>query len=317
MIKRLTAVLLSLLLSLCCFTGCSDIEKADDDRIKIVATMFPQYDFCREICGDTADIKLLLPPGVESHSYDPTPADIYDIVNCDIFIYTGPEMESWVQTILEGVGENVEVIDLSQCVEVVCSEDEHDEHDEHGNHGHEHHHHHDYDPHIWTSPYNAFLMTKYIYEHLSVISPQYSKMYKENCDNYCAKLMRLDEQLFDIAKNAKRDTLVFGGRFAFGYLTDRYSFHWQAAYDSCSHEAEPSVAKVAELIDYVRENEIPVVYYEELTDPTVARTIASESGAKLLLLHSCHNLSKDDLDSGMTYISIMENNIKNLGEGLC
>lgn len=311
MIKRVFAVLFSVLLVISCFGGCMQSDDNSGKKLKIVATMFPQYDFCRQICGDTADLTLLLPPGVESHSYDPTPSDIMTIINCDIFIYTGPQMESWVETILDGVGEDVKVVDLSQCVELSCSHEDHEHED------HEHAHHHDYDPHIWTSPVNAINMTQMITDSLCEISPRNAEFYRDNCDKYCAELSKLDSDLKAVSESAKRDTLVFGGRFAFGYLTEEYSFKWQAAYDSCSHESEPSVGKVAQLIDYVMDNDIPVVYYEELTDPTVARTIAKESGAELLLLHSCHNLSKYEFDSGATYISLMQVNVENLRKGLC
>ena len=320
--KKTAALLCAAMIFLLCFTGCKNEKSApESERLSIVATMFPQYDFCREICAGTADITLLLPPGVESHSYDPTPADILKIVNCDVFIYTGPEMETWAQSILAGVGSDVTVIDLSQCVELIadCHDDDcEDEHDEDHDHEHEHHgHHHTYDPHIWTSPKNAESMTRRITETLCVLSPENSNLYLENCESYCGKLDGLDSEFMNISENAVSRTIVFGGKFSFGYFTEQYGFDWTAAYDSCSHESEPSVGKVAELIDYVRENNVSAVYYEELTNPTVARTIAREGGAEIRLLHSCHNVSKDELDSGVTYLSIMENNVKNLREGLC
>lgn len=311
--KRILGVLLILSILMLAVSGCTAGTKASDDKLKIVATMFPQYDFCRQLCGDRAEITLLLPPGVESHSYDPTPADIMKIIDCDIFIYTGPEMEGWAETILSGVGDDVTVVDLSKSVELIC--DQH-EHDEDGAHEHEGHHH-AYDPHIWTSPYNALLMTQAICGALCSARPGNADYFKANCDIYCRQLLELDSELFEISKNAKRNTIVFGGRFAFAYFVDRYGLDWDAAYDSCSHESEPSVGKVAELIDLVNEQKIPVVFHEELVDPAVARVIAAESGAKILLLHSAHNLSKDELESGATYVSIMENNIENLREGLC
>ncbi|MBP3415322.1 MAG: zinc ABC transporter substrate-binding protein [Clostridia bacterium] len=310
--KRILGILLLLSVMMLLVSGCTAGKTASDDKLKIVATMFPQYDFCRELCGDSAEITLLLPPGVESHSYDPAPADIMKIIDCDIFIYTGPEMEGWAETILSGVGDDVTVVDLSKSVELICDQHEHDEHDTHEHDGH----HHAYDPHIWTTPYNASLMTQAICEALCSARPENADYFKANCDIYCSKLMDLDSELFEISKNAKRNTIVFGGRFAFAYFADRYGFNWEAAYDSCSHESEPSVGKVAELIDLVNEQKIPVVFYEELVDPAAARVIAAESGAKILLLHSAHNLSKDELESGATYLSIMENNIENLREGL-
>lgn len=310
MIKKILSSLICavILISLC---ACSAAEPtADGDgRIKIVATLFPQYDFARNICGERADVTLLLPPGVESHSYDPTPADILDIVNCDLFIYTGDEMEPWAAELLKGAGENVRVLDLSQSVEIIHTESEH-EHEHAG-------HHHETDPHIWTSPVNAQLMTRAIADELCAAFPEDAEQYAAAAESYCAQLGELDRELRAVAADAKRSVLVFGGRFAFGYLTEEYGFDWIAAYDSCSHESEPSVHTLTEIIGHIREENIPVVYYEELCLPSVAETISGETGARLLLLHSCHNLSADETAAGETYISIMKQNIINLREGLC
>ena len=264
--KRFFVLLLCVLL----FAGCAVKTEApqEQNKLSIVTTLFPQYDFAKELAGDLAEVTLLLPPGAESHSYEPTPADIIAIHEADLFIYTGEQMEAWVPRVLKGLEKTPKVLDVSKGILLKGGE-------VHGDHVH------DADPHIFTSLRMAAQMVQNLEDALAELDSEHSALYRERGVAYRAELAKMDEELVQAVENAKRKELIFGGRFAFGYLTDRYSFHWQAAYDSCSHEAEPSVAKVAELIDYVRENEIPVVYYEELTDPTVARTIASGSIAAI------------------------------------
>lgn len=294
--------LLPLLLAL--LTGCHSprTPREDDGRLSVVTTLFPQYDFARQIAGEYADVTLLLPPGTESHTFEPTPSDIASIEEADLFVYTGDAMEPWAGRILETV--SVRSVDLSACVPL--HEEEHD-------HGHDHG---GVDPHIWTSPQNARLMVHSLTDALCEADGLHAQEYRRRADAYDGELALLDGTFREITDGADRRELIFGGRFALHYFTEEYGLTPLSAYDSCSEEAEPSARAVARLIDHIREERIPVVYYEELTDPRVARVICEETGAKLLLFHSCHNVSREELRQGVTYVSLMRQNAEHLREGL-
>ena len=200
--------------------------------------------------------------------------------------------------------DTVRAVDLSQGVALLA-----EEHEEEG-------HAHPFDPHIWTSPVNAMIMARTVVSALCEADPEGAEAYRANGERYLAELESLDDEIRTIVSQAKRRELVFGGRFAFHYFTAEYGLTAYSAYDSCSEETEPSAKAVSEVIGRVREDHLPVVYYEELTEPKVARSSAQETGAKLLLLHSCHNLSKDELAAGESYLSLMKQNAQNLREGL-
>ena len=324
--KGLVFVLMSFVVLL---VGCDTDSQTGtvSDKLQIVTTLFPQYDFARVIGGDKVDVTLLLPAGMESHSYEPTPADIIKINKADLFIYTGESMEQWAHSIIESVDSNeVYVLDVSKNVPLLAPnstvEDNHDHEDENHDHdaeveaGHDHSegdgHNHTYDPHIWTSPKNAMIMVNNILEALCEVDPENADYYKDNANAYLAELEELDHELKDVVANAKRDTIYHGGRFAMQYLTNQYGIH----YVSAPFEAEPSAALVAQMIKEIKEQNIPVIYYEELVDPKISQMISDETGAKMLLLHSCHNVSKEDFNNGVTYLSLMKQNVENLKVGL-
>ena len=319
-VRRILFTIMSLLFVL---VGCeSDSSmKSESEKLQIITTLFPQYDFARVIAGDKADVTLLLPPGMEAHSYEPTPADMIKINKADLFIYTGESMEQWAHTMIESIdSDSVYVLDVSNDVSFLapneteeCEEHEHD-HDEEDEHGHEEEegHYHAYDPHIWTSPKNAMIMVNNILEALCEIDPENSTYYEENATNYLSELEELDDEFEEVVDNAKRDTIYHGGRFAMQYLANEYDIDYVAA----PFEAEPSAALVAQMISNIKEQQIPAIYYEELVDPKIAQMISDETGAQMLLLHSCHNVSKEDFDQGVTYLSLMKQNVENLRIGL-
>ena len=327
--KKFKGLVFTLMSFVVLLVGCDTDSKMGSvsDKLQIVTTLFPQYDFARVIGGDKVDVTLLLPAGMESHSYEPTPADIIKINKADLFIYTGESMEQWAHSIIESVDSNeVYVLDVSKNVPLLAPnstvEDNHDHEDENHNHdaeveaGHDHSegdgHNHTYDPHIWTSPKNAMIMVNNILEALCEVDPENADYYKDNANAYLAELEELDHELKDVVANAKRDTIYHGGRFAMQYLTNQYGIH----YVSAPFEAEPSAALVAQMIKEIKEQNIPVIYYEELVDPKISQMISDETGAKMLLLHSCHNVSKEDFNNGVTYLSLMKQNVENLKVGL-
>ena len=327
--KKFKGLVFTLMSFVVLLVGCDTDSKMGSvsDKLQIVTTLFPQYDFARVIGGDKVDVTLLLPAGMESHSYEPTPADIIKINKADLFIYTGESMEQWAHSIIESVDSNeVYVLDVSKNVPLLAPnstvEDNHDHEDENHDHdaevevGHVHSegdgHNHTYDPHIWTSPKNAMIMVNNILEALCEVDSENADYYKDNANAYLAELEELDHELKDVVANAKRDTIYHGGRFAMQYLTNQYGIH----YVSAPFEAEPSAALVAQMIKEIKEQNIPVIYYEELVDPKISQMISDETGAKMLLLHSCHNVSKEDFNNGVTYLSLMKQNVENLKVGL-
>lgn len=333
-------------------TGCTkntstmiaDTDSTGTDKVKVVTTLFPQYDFANEIGEDKVEVTMLLKPGVESHSYEPSPSDIISINKADVFLYTGDEMEPWVTKILDSLDGDVKIIDLSEHIELEkvgehehihedeaehVHEDEIDhDHEDETEHAHEdeaehvhedeteHDHIHTYDPHIWTNPLNAKIMVEDIADALGEVDSENKEFYKDNAKEYNKNLDKLDRDIRDMISQAKRTEVVFGGRFAFHYFFEEYGLSYVAAYDSCSSETEPSAKTIATIIDKVKQDQIPVVFYEEFANPKVAESIAQATGAKTLLLHSCHNVSTDDYKNGATYLSLMYQNLDNLKEAL-
>lgn len=286
-------------------------EKKDTDKISIVTTLFPDYDFAKQIAGDKAEVKLLLDPGVEAHDYDPSPSDIIAINKADLFIYTGDNMEQWAQSIIDSLEKDtVTVVDASEGITLVRSTE--DEHEDETGDGHSH----EYDPHIWTSPRNAVTMINTILEAIVKADPKNEAYYRKNADNYISQIRELDTEFKDIVENAKYNTIYFGGRFALIYFVKEYGLGYMAAFDSCSSETEPSAKLVTNIVDAMKKNGATVVYYEELTDPKAAEAIAAEVDGITLLLHSCHNVSAEDMKNGATYVSLMKQNAENLKIGL-
>lgn len=287
-----------------------------ENKITVVATLFPQYDFARRIACNQAEITLLLPPGVESHSYEPSPADIAKIGNARVFLYTGDEMEPWAKRLVSGFekGKKPLLVDVSQGVTLSPSNEVrfHDEackkdHDSIRAIN---------DPHIWTDPNNAIAMTKNILTALVAVDPKNRNYYRENASSYLAELVSLDRDIKTAVASAKRREIVIGGRNAMHYFMKRYGITAYAAFDSCSAEQEPSVKTMALLKGIIEKKGFSVIYYEELQQPRLALTLAEGTDAKLLLLHSVHNLSREDFAAGKNYISLMRQNLENLKEGL-
>lgn len=289
--------------------GCASNEQISD-KIIITATLFPQYDFARAIGGDKVDVTLLLSPGQESHLYDPSPSDMAKISKSDLFIYTGDIMEGWAGDIADSIGDSVKVLDVSKNIKLFGEESEHHDYEEHDEHGHA------LDPHIWLDIDNAKIMCVNIATSLIHLSPENSDYFTQNLTDYLAKLTELDNKYQLLFSNGQQKELVFGGRFAVGYLMRKYNIKYFTAYDSCSANSEPGVQDIASLSDYVKENDIKVVFCEEFSDPKVAREIASSNNAEVRVIHSCHNISSEEKQNNETFISLMEKNLENIRKGL-
>lgn len=281
---------------------------AEGDKLSIVVTDFPCYDFARAVAGDRADITMLIKPGSEVHSYEPTPSDIIALTEADLFIYIGGESDSWVDNMLASMGDDAPgTLRMFDCVEI-CEEG--DDHHDHEGHSHE------YDEHIWTSPVNAMLMVSSISDAVSAIDVENSDIYSANEADYNAQIADIHAQISDLVANAARTELVFGDRFPFLYLAREYGLTYHAAFPGCAAETEPSAQTIMELIMKVAKDKIPVVYVIEMSTGNVASAIAEETGAEIVTLHSIQNVSADEFEAGETYVSIMQKNIEALRKGL-
>ena len=289
------------------FSGCGQKEN-QASGVKIVSTIFPQYDFARAITGDKGSLKMLIPPGGEAHTYEPTPQDIISIQEADVFLYIGGESDAWVDNILDSVDTSkTKVVKLIDCVDTLqeetiegMQEEKHSDEDDNEP---------ETDEHIWTSPKNAIKMVNAISDAICQADSQNDKYYKENTKNYVSKLEELDKSFSEIVKNGKRNEIIFGDRFPLVYFTKEYGLKYYAAFPGCASETEPSASTIAFLTDKVKEDKIPVVFKIELSSSAVADTIAGETGAKVLTFYSCHNLSKDQFNNGETYLSMMTDNL--------
>lgn len=321
--KKTIIITMSIILSLALFTGCSKNNTKDDNRAsdknnvdkkKVVTTIFPQYDFTRQVVGERAEVSMLLPPGAESHSYEPTPQDIIKIQEADLFIYVGGGSDSWVDEILESMGEKApKTIKLIDCVDVL---EEH-EHEGHEHEGHEHEGHDvEYDDHVWASPQNVVKIVDKINHTMAEIDSKNKVVYQKNSKKYKNDLIDLDKSFREVMDSAKHKTIVVGDRFPFRYLVDEYKISYHAAFPGCSSNSEPSAATVAFLTDKVKSENIPAVLYIEFSNHKVADAIAESTGTKTMLLHSCHNVSKEDIKSGVSYLDLMNQNIEVLREAL-
>lgn len=311
MIKKIIAGILALSVLLIC--GCSqNTTKDKGDKLKIVTTIFPAYDFARQVFGDTAEITLLLKPGMESHSFDPGVKDIVSILECDLFIYNGGESDVWVENILE-TADNVDALKtlrMMDSVEALEEEPlegvEEDEHHEHNDEEEE------YDEHIWTSPKNAAKIVNSIKEAAIELNPDKTTLYEESAGEYIAKINGLDNRFSELLSGEKR-YFVFGDRFPLLYFFKEYGLNYYAAFPGCGSETEPSARTIAFLTEKLAQPDtIKAVFYIELSNHKLADTLAKDTGLSTLEFHTCHNITADDFEAGETYVSLMERNYSNL-----
>ncbi len=283
-------------------------SRKHSDKISIVTTNFPAYDFARAVAGDKADIKMLIKPGAELHNYEPSPSDIIDIKNSDLFIFNGGESDKWIEDDLIG---NAKVFKMMDAVELVEEEAvEGMESDEEESEEAE------YDEHIWTSLRNAQKIINSLTGTLSEISPENKAYFEQNAKNYNQRLADIDTSFQEIISGAKRKTLVFGDRFPLRYFVEDYDLDYYAAFPGCSDQTEASNQTIAFLVDKVKSEKIPVILKIEMSSDTIARTIAKEAGVKYLTFSSAHTISAEDFDNGKTYADIMESNLEVIREAL-
>lgn len=317
--RRVLALILCALL-LC---GCTArAPQEEDGKLHVVTTLFPYYDFARAVAGDAAEVTLLLSPGREAHSFEPTPLDAVTIANADVFVYNGGEGELWADDMLAAVGENIPVVRRMMDY-VEAEEEEFVEGMQSAETEHDHEHEHDedsdeieYDEHVWTAPENAVTLCTAICEALCEADSANAETYRKNCAAYCAQLRELDEAFRALRARSARDLVVFADRMPFLYFCRAYDLRYRAAFHGCSTDTEPSLATLRYLIDKVGQEKIPVIYTVDLGSRKIAEAVSECTGAQIDTLYSLQTISRADFDAGETYLTMMERNLHALERGL-
>ncbi|MCK9186353.1 zinc ABC transporter substrate-binding protein [Candidatus Gracilibacteria bacterium] len=289
--KIITTLILILSLA-----GCANsvpTKNISNDKIFVIATLFPIYDFAKSIGGDVADVSLLVPPGTEPHEYEPSASDLININNADVFVYTGDFMEKWIKGVLNGItNKNLEIIDVSKGTKIVNG-----------------------DPHIWLDFEHNKIMAKNIAEALIKKNPKNKNYYEKNLQDLLIKIDGIDSAYKTTISSCKTKKIVYGGHYAFGYLVRRFGLEYVAA-QGLSPDSEPTARDLIDLVDQVKNGNIKYIFYEELSSPKVAETISKETGAKMLLLNNLESLPKDEIKNGKTFIDAMYENLDNIKIGL-
>lgn len=295
------------------------------EPLKIICTNFASYDFVRQIVGDKAEVTMLLKPGAEAHSYEPSPKDIQAIGKSDLFVYTGGDSDEWVDGMLSSIDKSklktLKMMDTVKLYEEEMSEGMQEEEHEHHHDDKEHHHHDgeegpEMDEHVWTSPANAIQIVKALTETISGLDKDNAQTYQKNAEAYIAKLEKLDKDFHDVIDHAKRKEIIVGDRFPFLYFAKEFGLTYYAAFPGCSTDTEANPATIAFLVDKVKEDHIPVVFHIEMSNEQMSKAIAEATGAKNELLNAVHNVSDEEFKKGVTYIDLMNHNVKVLKEAL-
>ena len=326
--KRITVLLLALFMLVGALAGCGKQNDTNQtDKLSIVTTIFPEYDWVREILGDKADnaeITMLLDNGVDLHSYQPTADDIVKISDCDLFIYVGGESDEWVEDALRNAANrNMKVINLLEVLgdsvkteEIVegMQEEEHEHED-----AEEHEHEEEADEHVWLSLKNAKMLVRVISKALQELDPDSKDIYAANADAYVKKLSALDAEYQTAVDAASNKTILFGDRFPFRYLVDDYGLRYYAAFVGCSAETEAGFETISFLAKRVDEWKLPCVLTIEGAQHKIAETVVRNTTAKnqrVLTMDSMQSTTSKDVKNGTTYLSVMEKNLSVLKEAL-
>lgn len=314
-------ILSFLLLAALLLAGCAQTP-APEKEADVLTTLFPAYDFARNIAGERLTVELIVPVGADIHSFEPSARDLAAMQRA-LVLYNGGESDHWVEEILHSA-HGPEPLRMMDCVDVVeeeikegmevlphshggevCTED-HGQEEEKG----------EYDEHVWTSPRNAVKICEEICERFCRLDPAGESVYRANLESYREKLLVLDEQFRQVTQQAPLDTLVFADRFPVRYFVEEYGLDYFAAYPGCNSQAEPSARTVAFLIDKVRELDCPAVLYMEFSNEKMADILCEDTGCQKLPFHSCHNLSAEQFAQGIGYLELMEGNLETLKEAL-
>lgn len=304
----------------CCailfITGCKKVDVKPAAGLQVVTTLFPLYDFARTIGGDKAQVAMLLPPGVEPHTFEPKPEEIIRINRAGLFIYTSKYMEPWAEKIITGI-DNKKLLIVNAGERAVyregAGEDEHNHeqkdgkpHDQ-GRKGQ--------DPHVWLDFANAALMVDSILDGFIAADPGNGPVYRQNAEVLKSRLAALDQRYRNTLSSCSTRKLLHGGHYTFGYLSHRYGLEYHAL-SGISSDSEPSAERMVALIREIKSSGATYLFAEELLSPRLTETLAQEAGVGVLMLHGAHNLSRDDLSRNVTFVDLMERNLEQLRKGL-
>ncbi len=307
--KRYGLLLVSMIVLILAACSNDTSEKEDDGKLKIMTTFYPMYEFTKNIAGDKADVELLIPSMIEPHDWEPTPKDIGNIQKADLFVYNSDDMETWVSDITASIdSSDVSVVEASKGIKLIEEDEEAEESEE--EHEHEHEHSHQADPHVWLSPVLAQQEVQTITDALVKVDPDNKAYYETESSKYIKKLKALDEEYKTELKGITSNEFITQ-HTAFSYLAKEYGLV-QVPIAGLSPDEEPSAAKLAELKKFAEEHEINVIYFEELTSSKVAETLANELGADTEVLNALEGLSDEQQKAGEDYITVMEENLKQL-----
>ncbi|EGP5229216.1 zinc ABC transporter substrate-binding protein [Enterococcus faecium] len=295
------------------FAACGNTNKEADKKedLTIVTTFYPMYDFTKEIVGDEGNVKLLIPAGTEPHDFEPSAKERAEISDADVFVYNSSDMEFFVDSLKDSVdSKQTLMIEAAKGIDRLESQeaDEHEESEE----GHDHAH--EYDPHVWLDPVLAIKEVRTIAGELGEKYPDKKEIFTKNADAYIKKLEALDQKYSEELKNATNRTFVTQ-HAAFAYLANQYNLE-QVAISGVSPDQEPTPSRLAELKEFVKKNNIKVIYFEENASSKVAETLSNETGVKLEVLNPLESLTNEQIKAGENYISVMEKNLEALKESI-
>ncbi|WP_317913986.1 metal ABC transporter substrate-binding protein [Carnobacterium maltaromaticum] len=305
------SLLIASLAILFIMVGCGNQEATKDStKLQIVTSFYPMYDFTQNVAGDNAEVSVLMKAGTEPHDYEPSAKDIAKIADSDVFVYNSKEMETWVSSVLTNIDtKKTVVVDASQGIDLLEGNHSDDETEaEHEGHSHAH------DPHIWLDPVLAQKQVDTIKEGIIKADTKNKETYEKNALAYKEKLAALNEKFEMGLKNAENKTFVTQ-HAAFAYLANRYDLE-QVAIAGLSPDQEPSPAKLAELNDFIKENNIKIIYFAETASPKIAKTVANETGAKLEVLSPIEGITQEEQEKGVDYIKVMEKNLEALEKAI-
>lgn len=287
------------------FCSCGKEEKSTD-KISVVTTIFPYYDFARSVSKGTCDVDMLLKPGSDVHSFEPTPSDILKIRNADLFIYNGGESDEWVDSILESLGDTDKpvVMKMTDYVKPLTEMDA------------DHHAEDEEDEHIWTSLDNAKTLVSKISDEVSKLDQKHKTVYNKNGLDYIEKISKVQSEIENTVNSSESKKIVVGDRFPLLYFATEFSLDWECAFPGCSTETEPSLDRLSKLTDTIEKDKIKTILKLEMSENKVADTLADETNTKVRTFYSAESVSKEDFANNITYVDLMERNNNALKEAL-
>ncbi len=307
MIKRFLKVI-TVFIILLLITSCVKQQESSKKKMIVITTLFPLYDFAKWIGKDKVSVTLLLPPGVEAHSFEPKPEDVLNINKAKVFVYTGRYMEPWVDKILKSIdNKNLVIVDSSNGIEFLEKEEDDDHHHEHES---------KIDPHIWLDFVNAKKMVDNILQGFIKADSENSEFYKVNAELLKKELDNLDEKYRKGLARCKTRYFYHSGHFAFNYLAKKYNLHYVSVYTGVSPDEEPQPKRVAHIIKEIKNKKLKYIYSEEFLSPSIAEVISKETGVTMLKINAGHNVSKEEFERGISFFDIMEKNLQQLKIGL-